>query len=92
MLVMSKNDIAFDNLDAEDLEQLEKAKDDAVIEILEGDESIQRVLGEIWGVEDLKTFEPGDRLVTSYLDEASIPFSYQKKKGYYSGEFIYECI
>lgn len=91
-LVIHKNNIAFDNLDSEDLELLESADDNAVIEILDGDESLQRSLGEVWSLADLATFEAGDRLVSSYVDESEIPFAFEKKSGYYAGEFIYECV
>jgi hypothetical protein len=92
MLVVSKNNIILDNLDAEDLALLEKTQGSAVIEILEGDESMQYSLGEVWELKDLASFEPGDRFLSSYVDEGEIPFKFEKRKGYYTGEFIYECI
>jgi hypothetical protein len=91
MLVVSKNDILLENLDSEDLALLEKTEDSAVIEILKGDESAQYSLGEVWELKDLASFEPGDRLLSSYVDESEIPFKFEKRKGYYAGEFIYEC-
>ena len=92
MLVISKNDILLDNLDSEDLALLENTQDNAVIEILKGDESTQYELGEVWEPQDLASFEPGDRLLSSYVNESEIPFRFEKRKGYYAGEFIYECI
>lgn len=92
MLVISKNDIILDNLDIEDLALLEKTQDSTVIEILEGDESAQYSLGEVWELQDLSSFKPGDKLLSSYVEESEIPFRFEKRKGYYAGEYVYECI
>jgi len=92
MLVISKNDISHDNLDKEDLEFLKGLDDSMVVEILDGDESIQHSLGEAWELHKLASFEPGDRLVSSYINESDIPFQFEKKQSFYSGEFIYVCI
>ena len=91
-LVKTKNDIAFDDLDGEDLKIVENADDYDCFEILDGDESTQRTLGEKWKLSDLKSFEAGDRLVSSYVDPTEIPFPFRRKKGYFGNEFIYECI
>lgn len=91
-LVMTKNDIVLDSLDAEDLQILENADDYDCFEILEGDESLQYRLGEKWKLADLKTFEPGDRLVSSYIDSSEIPFPFHRERGYFTNEFIYKCL
>lgn len=92
ILAATKNDIILDNLDVEDLALLENCSDNVVIEILKGDESAQYSLGDVWELEDLASFEPGDRLLSSYVDESAIPFKFEKRKGYYAGEHIYECV
>ncbi len=89
---MTKNNVILDRLDEEDLKYLEKLDDYNVVQILDGDESMQFALGEAWTLDELQTFEPGDKLLSSYVDESKIPFPYRKYPAHYKGEWFYECM
>lgn len=102
MLIIHKNCIAYDHLDPEDLQQIQnpaKSHDDerCWYEILDGDESIQRSLGESYTWQEILEGDyssKSDVIIAPSILQSDVLESLQKlgfhlQESYYSGEDRY---